>query len=278
MTDPSVADLHSFEALVAALAECGCVAPEAEATLLRAVTTDPRDLADLVTRRARGVAVEVLVGYADFCGLRVVVRPGVFVPRPRTELLARVATTHAAAVDRPVVADVCCGTGAIASVVASRVRGALVIASDLEPTAVACARENAAAYGFDVVAGGLCDGLPGELRGNITVLVANVPHVPSDELAMMPRDRRAHEPRIAHDGGPDGLDVLRRLADQARSWLAPSGVLLVELAERQVAGAVAALAERGYAVTTERDEDERTAVVVARQSSSARTSASSPSR
>lgn len=269
--------LGSPAALAAALAALGCVAAEAEAALLWERAASPAELAELVARRGEGVPLEVLLGYADFGGVRVAVTPGVFLPRPRSELLARVAVDAARARPRPVVADVCSGSGALAAVVASTLPGARVVASDVEPAAVACAALNAAAYGFEVVAGDLCDGLPADLRGRVDVLVANVPHVPTGELPLMPRDTRAHEPALAHDGGADGLDVLRRLAEQAPAWLTPEGVLLVEVADRQVPSATAALAERGFSATSERDSDERTTVLVA-QRSSASTSASAPER
>ncbi len=273
-----VADpLDSPAALAAALGAIGCVAPEAEASLLWVQTRSPAALAALVARRGQGVPLEVLLGYADFGGVRVAVEPGVFLPRPRSELLARVAVGAARARPRPVVADVCCGSGALAAVLAAALPSARVVASDLDPAAVSCAAANGAAYGFEVVAGDLCAALPADLLGRVDVVVANVPHVPTAELPLMPRDTRAHEPALAHDGGADGLDVLRRLADQAVAWLAPEGSLLVEVADRQVEAAGAALAQRGFGVTTERDPEERTSVLVA-QSSRASTSASAPER
>ncbi len=273
--------LDSPEALAAALAAVGCVAPEDEAAVLLATTRDPAVLAGLVERRADGVPLEVLVGYADFAGVRVRVAAGVFLPRPRSSLLARTAVARAAAAAAPaVVADVCCGTGALAAVVASRLPDARVVACDLDPAAVVCARDNGATYGFEVAAGDLCAALPRELRGRVDVMVANVPHVPTGELPLMPRDTRAHEPALAHDGGPDGLAVLTRLAGQAPDWLAAGGVLLVELADRQVEDATSALVGRGYVVAVVRDPEERTSVLMAErdQRSSASTSASDPSR
>ena len=270
--------LDSPTALAAALATIGCVAPEDEAAALLDLTRDPDALTALVARRADGVPLEVLVGYADFGGVRVRVTPGVFLPRPRSELLARVAVDRARRWARPVVADVCCGTGAIAAVVKTAVPSARVVAGDRDPVAVACAATNGAAYGFDVVAGDLCAPLPPALRGRVDVLVANVPHVPTDQLPLMPRDTRRHEPGHAHDGGPDGLDVLRRLAAQARGWLGADGVLLVELSDRQVGAAREALGRLGFAVSLHRDIEDRTTVVEARQRSRASTSASEPSR
>lgn len=273
-----VADpLDSPAGLAAALAAVGCVASEAEAALLWERTRSPSALAALVAQRGRGVPLEVLLGYADFGDVRVTVAPGVFLPRPRSELLARVAVRRARRHDRPVVADVCCGTGALAAALASALPRARLVASDLDPAAVSCAAANGAAYGFQVVAGDLCEALPTDLLGRVDVMVANVPHVPTAELPLMPRDTRAHEPALAHDGGVDGLAVLNRLADQAVAWLAPEGALLLEVADGQVEAAATALAERGYGVATDGDPEERTSVLVA-QRSSASTSASAPER
>jgi release factor glutamine methyltransferase len=270
--------LDSPAAVAAALAAIGCVAPEEEARLLWDRSQAPDELAGLVARRGEGVPLEVLVGYADFAGVRVRVDPGVFLPRPRSELLARSACDEARRASRPVVADVCCGTGALAAVVASTLPEGRFVASDLAPAAVACAEVNGATYGFEVVRGDLCDALPTELRRRVDVLVANVPHVPTSELPLMPRDTRAHEPVAAHDGGPDGLDVLRRLAAQAGAWLADDGALLVEVADHQVDGAAAALGALGFAVDSVQDPEERTSVVRARQRSRESTSASAPER
>ncbi|MEZ5091398.1 putative protein N(5)-glutamine methyltransferase [Nocardioides sp.] len=258
------APLDSPAALAAALAAIGCVAAAEEAALLWEASGPGADLATMVARRAEGVPLEVLLGYADFGGVRLAVADGVFLPRPRSELLARLAVERAR-LRGPgaVVADLCCGTGAFAAVVASSLPEARVVATDVDPTAVACAAVNGSAYGFEVVAGDLCAGLPSELRGRIDVLVANVPHVPTGDLPLMPRDTRAHEPATAHDGGDDGLDVLRRLAEDARPWLRPRGVLLMEVAERQATAAATALEERGYQVSTAHDPDERTTVVEA---------------
>ncbi|MEZ5097311.1 MAG: hypothetical protein R2731_15180 [Nocardioides sp.] len=131
---------------------------------------------------------------------------------------------------------------------------------------MACARENAATYGFEVGEGDLCAGLPATLRAGVDVLVANVPHVPTAELIHLPRDTRAHEPVAAHDGGADGLAVLGRLADQSRAWLRPGGVLAVELADRQASAGVALLEAAGLSARQARDEDHRTSVVTGRLS------------
>jgi release factor glutamine methyltransferase len=141
------------------------------------------------------------------------------------------------ALPRLVVLDLCCGTGAIglALVAAFRRRGQGRIelhAADLDPAAVRCARRNLGSLGH-AYEGDLYGPLPATLRGRVDILVANAPYVPTEALGLLPSEARLHEPRIALNGGADGMDVLRRVAAEAPSWLSPGGHLLVEASERQ---------------------------------------------
>jgi release factor glutamine methyltransferase len=225
--------------IVRRLREAGCVFAEDEAELLISAARTPEELDAMVGRRVAGLPLEQVVGWAEFCGLRIAVEPGVFVPRRRTEFLAR----QAAALARPgdVVVDLCCGAGAIAAAVADMVPGVQLHASDIDPVAVRCARRNVPGQVYE---GDLFDPLPESLRGRVCVLTANVPYVPAGEIGLLPAEARAHEPLVALDGGPDGLDVLRRVARAAPDWLAPGGYLLTETSERQLPAAVQALAGR----------------------------------
>ncbi|MFB6785488.1 putative protein N(5)-glutamine methyltransferase [Streptomyces olivaceus] len=216
---------------VAALRGAGCVFAEEEARLLLDAAAAPADLERLVRRRVDGEPLEVVLGWAEFCGLRVRVEAGVFVPRQRTRFLVDAAAELAG---RPgaVVVDLCCGTGAIGAAVAARVPGIELSCADVDPAAVRCARLN---VGPDarVYEGDLYDALPDALRGRVDVLVVNAPYVPTDEIAMMPPEARDHEPRHALDGGGDGVEVHRRVAAGAPAWLAPGGTLLIETSEEQ---------------------------------------------
>jgi release factor glutamine methyltransferase len=225
-----------FARLVLTLRAAGCVFAEDEARLLLEATgndsPDQPGLEELVARRVSGVPLEHLLGWAEFAGIRVLVDDGVFVPRRRTEFLARRAIELAGEHAHPVVLDLCCGSGAIAlaireSISSSAGRSAELFAADIDPEAVATARRNLPPPAV-VVCGDLFDPLPDGLRGRVDVLVCNTPYVPTDAIGSMPPEARLFEARLALDGGPDGLDVQRRVAAAAFEWLAPGGHVLVE--------------------------------------------------
>jgi release factor glutamine methyltransferase len=248
--------------VTARLRAAGCVFAEDEARLLLAAAATPAELAALVARRVGGEPLEQVLGWAEFGGLRIAVEPGVFVPRRRTELLVREAVAAAAA-GRPVVVDLCCGTGAVGVAVARALGDAELHAADLDPAAVRCARRNLAPLGGAVHRGDLYAALPAGLRGRVDLLLANAPYVPTAAVALMPPEARDHEPRRALDGGADGLDVQRRVIAGAPAWLAPDGVLLVETSAGQAAGTADAMAAAGLAARTVRDADLDATVVVA---------------
>ncbi|MGW1095547.1 putative protein N(5)-glutamine methyltransferase [Streptomyces sp. NPDC002455] len=224
----------TFSTLVAELRTAGCVFAEDEAELLLSTAADPAGLAAMLERRVAGLPLEHVLGWAEFCGLRIEVDPGVFVPRRRTEFLVRQA--EALAPDRAVVVDLCCGTGALGTALASSLREVELHAADVEPAAVRCARRNVGARGT-VHEGDLFAPLPPSLRGRVDVLLANVPYVPTEDVGLLPAEARIHEPLVALDGGGDGLDVMRRVVAEATDWLAPGGSLLMETSERQAARA-----------------------------------------
>jgi release factor glutamine methyltransferase len=251
--------------LVARLRAAGCVFAEREAELLAGAATSPEALEVLASRRVAGEPLEHVLGWASFCGLRIAVEPGVFVPRHRTELLVRAAAAEARAVrGRPVVLDLCCGSGAVGAAVATLLPVVELHASDVEPAAVRCARRNLARAGGHVYEGDLFAPLPRSLRGRVNVLVANVPYVPTSAIALLPPEARNHEPRRALDGGEDGLEVLRRVAAEAPGWLAPGGVLLSETSESQAPSAATALS--GAGLKAEARTAEETTVMQARRS------------
>ncbi len=260
---------HSL--IVTRLRQAGCVFAEDEARLLVAAAHTGSELAEMVDRRVAGFPLEHIVGWAEFCGLRIAVAPGVFVPRRRTELLVHEAAALVREAQAParkagarpcaVVVDLCCGSGAIGVALAAVLDGVELHAVDIDPTAVRCANHNIAAIHGQTYVGDLYEPLPESLRGHIDVLVANPPYVPTDEIALLPPEARDHEARIALDGGADGLDVQRRIIAAAGAWLAPSGHLLVETSKRQAPQTMAAVSGAGL-IAREATSPESAATVV----------------
>ncbi|WP_329199262.1 putative protein N(5)-glutamine methyltransferase [Streptomyces sp. NBC_01435] len=246
--------------IVTALRAAGCVFAEDEAELIVSTAADPASLAAMVERRVAGLPLEHVLGWAEFGGLRIAVDPGVFVPRRRTEFLVR----QAAALAGPgaVVVDLCCGSGALGAALAALPGRVELHATDIEPAAVRCARRNIGGAG-EVYEGDLFEPLPRSLRGRVEILLANVPYVPTDDVGLLPPEARIHEPRVALDGGPDGLDVLRRVAAEAPRWLAPGGHLLVETSERQAARAEETVARSGLIPRVVGSEELYATVVIA---------------
>jgi release factor glutamine methyltransferase len=195
-----------------------------------------------------------VVGFADFCGVRVKLRPGVFVPRVRSELLVRAAVRRAG----EVVVDLCCGSGALGLAVRTQRPTTRLYAADVDPVAVTCARDN---LGGDVFEGDLFDALPGDLRGRVDVLLANVPYVATRHIPLLPAEARDHEPATALDGGGDGLDVFRRVVAAAPAWLAPGGMLLSEITEAQIGPATAAVRAAGLTPEVTHDDDLEATIV-----------------
>jgi release factor glutamine methyltransferase len=249
----------SLSVIVTRLRAAGCVYAEDEARLLISAAGDPAELVAMVDRRASGLPLEHVVGWAEFCGLRIAVDAGVFVPRRRTEFLVR----EAASLVRPgaVVVDLCCGSGAVGAAVGAAQDRVELYAVDIDPAAVRCARRNVTAAGGQVYEGDLYGPLPGSLRGRVDVLVVNAPYVPTDEIELLPPEARLHEPRVALDGGPDGLAIQRRVTSEAARWLAPGGHLLVETSERQAPQTTESFARNGL-VPRVVSSDELNATVV----------------
>ncbi|MFI5085778.1 MAG: putative protein N(5)-glutamine methyltransferase [Actinomycetales bacterium] len=255
------------DGMVQRLRAAGCVFAEAEARLLAEAAGTAEELEAMLERRISGLPLEPILGWVEFCGRRLAVGPGVFIPRRRTEFLARQAIAFAAerpavASDRPpaasgrtpaasgrttaaaVVVELCCGVAAVAATVAAELAGTELYAADIDPVATVYARRNLGPAG-SVFEGDLYAALPRHLRGRVRVLAANAPYVPTAEIALMPPEARLHEAMAALDGGADGLDVQRRIAAEAPGWLAPGGCLLVETGKRQSPVTAAIFAESG---------------------------------
>jgi release factor glutamine methyltransferase len=252
----------------------GCVFAEEEARLLIATAPTPAELAAMVDRRAAGEPLEYVLGWAEFCGLRIAVEPGVFVPRRRTEFL--VGQAAALAPPSAVVVDLCCGSGAVGAALAAAGDGVELHAADVDPVAVRCARRNIAAAGGRVYGGDLYGPLPARLRGRVDLLVVNAPYVPTEEFGLLPPEARLHEPRVALDGGADGLDIVRRVAASAPDWLVPVGHLLVETSAGQAARAARIVARCGMIPRVARSDEPAATVVIGTTASAGRAGSSRP--
>ena len=244
-----------------ALAEGGCVAAGAEAdALFRARSEGVGPIEELVARRLRGEPLPWITGYVWFCGVRIRIDPGVFVPRPHTQELAR----RAVSLLPPdgIAVDLCTGSGAVAAVLGSARPRATVVATDIDPVAAACARRN----GVHVVIGNLDERLSPWVRGRVDVMTAVVPYVPTEELHLLPRDVIANEPRRALDGGPGGSTVLVRAADAAARLLRPGGSVLLELGGDQADELTSTLAQAEFSrIRVHRDDDGEDRAIEARR-------------
>ena len=228
------------ELLAAAAAEAGGVGGAGDAGLLE----------ELVRRRLTGEPLAWITGSASFCGRRLRVHPGVYVPRRQSEPLARRAAERLPASGAAI--DVCTGSGAIASTLMAMRPCARIVASDLDERAVACATAN----GVDVYRGDLFAPLPRSLEGRVDVVVGVVPYVPTPELALLQRDTLTFESALSYDGGPDGAGILRRVLAGSPRFLRHGGALLLELGGAEADLLADDLARLGYAdVTVLADEE-----------------------
>jgi release factor glutamine methyltransferase len=214
-------------------------------------------------RRCAGTPLQHLTGRQQFLDRTLTVRPGVFVPRPETEVTATVALQTLDGVSAPVVVDVGTGTGAIAVTVAGRRTDAVVSATDVSPDAVALARDNARRLDVrvDVREGDLLAPLDPALRGRVDLIVSNPPYLTEAEYQDLPPAVR-RDPYLALVGG---IDVHARLAADARGWLRPGGRLVLEIGEAQAAEVGTLLEDAGFGdVSVRQDLNGRDRVVTAR--------------
>jgi release factor glutamine methyltransferase len=262
------------------LAEAGVASPRVDAELLLAhVTGVPRSLLlvavrpnelqrrsydALVEARARRVPLQHLTGSAAFRFVDVEVGPGVFVPRPETEVLAGWAIEQAALADDPVVVDLCTGSGAIALSIVHEVPGARVHAVELDEPAFGWAQRNLAGTGVDLCLGDAADAFP-DLDGLVDVVVSNPPYIPLDAWESVAPEVRDHDPALALWSGDDGLDAMRMIETTAWRLLKPGGMVGVEHADAQGESAPGVFGARWADVHDHADLSDRPRFVTARK-------------
>jgi release factor glutamine methyltransferase len=198
----------------------------------------------LVARRASREPLQHLTGLTHFRHVELEVGPGVFVPRPETELLAGWAIEQALLVESPVVVDLCTGSGAVAKAIADEVPGARVHAVELDAPAHAWAERNLAGTGVDLRRGDMADAF-GDLAGTVDVVVCNPPYIPLDAWESVAAEARDHDPHLALFSGDDGLDAMRVLERRAALLLRPGGVVGAEHADLQGESAPAVFTAAG---------------------------------
>ena len=194
--------------------------------------TERAPLRDLVKRRGAREPLQHVIGTAEFHGRTFACDKRALVPRPETEQLVELVLELAKANPAPTLLDIGTGSGVIALTLALEIPSATIHATDLSPDALALAAENAARHTLtDRVTFHQADLLPPD-GAKFDLIIANLPYIPADEIAALsPEVRR--DPVSALDGGPDGLDLIRRLIDTAPDHLAPGGALLLEIGAGQ---------------------------------------------
>ena len=198
----------------------------------------------LVQRRTKAEPVAYLVGIREFFSLTFRVTQDVLIPRPDTETLVMEILDGVKGIPSPQILDLCTGSGCVAVAVAKNSKTAHVTATDISSSAIAIARENVARHEvadrIEVVESNLFQGIPAETRFH--VIASNPPYIPSAEIDLLDAEVARHEPRLALDGGPDGLDVLREIINQAPRFSVENAILLLEFTPEQ-ADALKAIVE-----------------------------------
>ncbi len=253
-------DNETEKSIINRLRSEGCVFAEDETRLLISEARTLEDLKKMVEMRANGLPLEYVFGYAEFCSLRIEVDQGVFVPRKRTEFLVHQAEALSCSGD--IVVDLCCGSGAVGVALAAALGRVELYSVDIDPIAVRCAGRNVSDFSGYVFEGDLYKALPHSLKGHVNILVANVPYVPTEAIKLLPQEARLYEPKVALDGGEDGLDIQRRIVKEAFLWLAPGGHLLIETSEMQAPQTFEIFSGAGLTTKIARDEELDATVVI----------------
>lgn len=249
------------KAIAMRLRAAGCVFAEDEARLMISEAPGTAELASMIERRSAGEPLQQILGWAMFAGQRVAIAPGVFIPRRRTELLFSQAAKYTERGD--VVLDMCCGAAPIAMALSAVKRNVELHCTDIDPVAIECAEKNLEGTGAITYVGDMFEPLPVVLRGRINVLVANVPYVPTAAIETMPAEARKYEARATLDGGEDGLDFQRKIAEEAPGWIKRNACVMFETSESQAEQSLEICRTQGLKPELVTDEELEANVVVA---------------
>jgi release factor glutamine methyltransferase len=187
----------------------------------------------LIARREKGEPIGYIRGFEDFRGIRLVVKPGAFIPRETTQFLAEQAIRRLRLRKKPVAVDIATGIGAVALAIAADVADAAVFGTDISRIALRLARDNARRHRLSnarFLEGSAFDPLPSKLRGTVDVIVSHPPYVSTHEIGELPTELLDFEPvESLTDSSPDGLGFVRMLVVESREWLKPDGWLCLEI-------------------------------------------------
>jgi release factor glutamine methyltransferase len=201
-----------------------------------------------IARRVKGEPNQLIIGSAEFRGMKLIVRPGTFIPRDSSEFLAEQAIRRLRKRKRPVLVDMACGVGPVALSVAHELKHASVIGADLSPEAIKTARANARALGLTVkfVESDLFAKVPAHVRGNVDVVSLHPPYVAKKEMKELPDEIRLYEPVIVlSDGSSDGLGLVHATVKASKQWLRPGGSLLIEVSPDRARAVTEAMKKGG---------------------------------
>ena len=201
-------------------------------------------LRESVKRRAEGMPLQYVTGEMPFRHIVLHVEPGVFIPRPETETLVQIGLDHLDRIEEkePLAADLCTGSGCVTCALASEHEAVRIFATDTSRKAVEVSSANVERLDVServtIEEGDLFTPFPRNLHGRFHIVLANPPYIPASDLAELPTEVADYEPDLALNGGEGGLDVARRIAEEATAWLVPGGLLAIELDESRVQDAV----------------------------------------
>ena len=220
----------------------------------------------LIARRAGGEPFPFLMGFIEFWGLQLKVKPGAFVPRPSSELTVELAVDRLKRKKSPVVVDVCTGAGPIALAIADEFPKATVYGADISEEGLAQGRSNAKQLGIKNVtlkAGDMYAPLPAKLQGKVDLITGHVPYVHLDEIEDLPSEVREFEPLYTlSDQSGDGLDLMRRAVFESIAWLKPGGWLLLETAEDLASKIKKMFQKAGFEKIDGKTDEDRLSIVI----------------